>query len=204
MQKTFLLFAMTFLLTIATLLSAQAQSLSNLHIGDEVTRLATLGEPAATDKYKSYLVRKWRFANGNELSITTDATGRIVYLESDWGGHLDGNESDLRGLTFGATTLSELRVRFGSNGLTFKGRAGVIGIQNGVVMMNSYEVGSNIVTFITKVSDGDSSPSTESGKSSAIADRARLDAISIADAGYAQSEWGDRVYDPNYQRIEWK
>jgi hypothetical protein len=31
-----------------------------------------------------------------------------------------------------------------------------------------------------------------------------LDAISIAESGYAKNEWGDRIYDPNYQKANWK
>ena len=33
---------------------------------------------------------------------------------------------------------------------------------------------------------------------------AKLEAISLANPGYAKSEWGDRVYDPAYKKIEWK
>jgi hypothetical protein len=34
------------------------------------------------------------------------------------------------------------------------------------------------------------------------ADYAKLDAISITDDGYAKNEWGDRVYDPAYKKID--
>jgi hypothetical protein len=37
-----------------------------------------------------------------------------------------------------------------------------------------------------------------------VAEHAELDAITIADAEYAKSEWGDRIYDPKYKKIEWK
>ena len=70
-------------------------------------------------------------------------------------------------------------------------------VLGGVVMFNSYEVGTSIVTFITKVID-------EAHAAGSIGDRAKLDGISIADAGYAESEWGDRIYDPSYKKADWK
>lgn len=174
--------------------------MSNLRIGDDVSRLAALGTPAATDRYKSLIVQKWNLANGNELSITANEAGKIVYIESDWGGGDETTECDLDNLKFGVTTLSDLRKRFGSNGLGFKGRGIVINIPDAVVMINSYETGSSVVTFFTKVIRN----AAGSQEGAPVGDRARLDAISIADPSYADSEWGERVYDPKYKKIQWK
>ena len=71
-------------------------------------------------------------------------------------------------------------------------------------MMNSYEVGTVIITFYTKISPQEYFTNKSSGTNPSPADYAKLDAISIADAGYAKNEWGDRVYDPQYKKIEWK
>jgi hypothetical protein len=71
-------------------------------------------------------------------------------------------------------------------------------------MMNSYEVGSSIVTFYTKVSEDDYAKAKTSEESWAIADHARLEAISTASAEYAESEWGDRIVDPGYKPVSWK
>ncbi len=178
---------------------SQAQTLSNVRIGDKSSALARLGKPTLTDTYKTFVVHKWCFENGNELSVTTDADGKIVYLELDWGGRPAGRETDLRWLFFGETTLSDLRKGFGSNGFAFKERGGVIEAPDGegISMMNSYEVGTKVVTFITKVS-------ATVAPDSPIADHATLDAISIADPNFARTEWGERVYDPEYRKIEWK
>ena len=200
MNKALLTLAIAFVLARGSVFSAQAQTLSSLRIGDDVSRLATLGTPAATDRYKSFVVQKWNLSNGNELSVTTDGAGKIVYLESDWGGRAEVTECDLRDLRFGATTLSDLRRRFGSNGFAFERREGVIDIADGVVMINSYEAGTSVVTFFTKIVGAPA----KSGIGGPVGDRAKLDAISIADAGYAKSEWGERVYDPKYKKIEWK
>ncbi len=71
-------------------------------------------------------------------------------------------------------------------------------------MMNSWEVGTAVITFYTKISRQQYSRAKASGLNPSPADYAKLDAISIADAAYAKSEWGDRIYDPQYKRIEWK
>ena len=198
-------FAITIFFLVAGVLDVHAQSLSNLRIGDDVSRLSSLGyQPSDTGTYKSFDLRKWRFSNENELSVTTSKSGRIVYVESDWGGKTDETACDLPGLKFGVTTLSELRRRLGSNGFEFQNRAGVMEVSDGIIMMNSYEVGNIVVTFITKVTEKEYVNIKESGKSWVVADHARLDAISIAEAGYAEGEWGDRIYDPNYKKVEWK
>lgn len=71
---------------------------------------------------------------------------------------------------------------------------------DGVVMINSYDAGTVVVTFFTKVIAN----TAESSSNAPVADRAKLDAISIADADYAKSEWGERVYDTNYKKSDWK
>jgi hypothetical protein len=200
-----IVFTTMFLLLYGTLFCAYAQSLSSLRVGEDVSRLSTLGSaPSANETYKSFTIRKWKLSNENQLSVTTSQSGKIIYIESDWNGLSNETACDLSGLKFGVTTLSELRKRFGSNGFEFQYRSGVINIPDGIVMMNSYEVGTIVVTFITKVTEKDYMRLKESGHEGVPADIATLDAISLADADYAKNEWGDRIYDPNYIKIEWK
>ena len=71
-------------------------------------------------------------------------------------------------------------------------------------MMNSYEAGAVVVTFYTKVNKDEFSRLKGSVAKPTLADYAKLDAISVAEDGYATSEWGERVYDPAYKKIEWK
>jgi hypothetical protein len=106
-------------------------------------------------------------------------------------------------LRFGETTLTELRKRFGSNGFSFKERGGQLLAQDGAVLVNSYEATNVVITFYNKVSNTEVATLDAEGHSS-IADHARLDAISISDAAYAKSEWGERVYDPQYKKVDWK
>jgi hypothetical protein len=185
--------------------AGHAQSLFNLHIGDSAASSSIPNRAAsAEDSFKTYRVRKWTLDNGNELSVSTAQSGSIVYLESDWSGKNEATGCDLPGFKFGQTTLSEIRKRMGSNGFIFKQRSGVIEIPEGVVMLNSYQVGSNVVTFITKVSEQDYVKANTPGSQWVVADHARLDAISISSAEFAQGEWGDRIEDPGYKPATWK
>jgi len=159
--------------------------------------------PSVTDTYKTFALQKWTLSNGDEVSATTSKSGKIVYLESDWGGVVKGPACDLSGIIFGTTTLTDIRKRFGSNGFAFENRAAVMKVADGVVMMNSYEIGSLIVTFITKIS-ADTSPEQKSEQSETLADRARLDAVSISQPDYSETTWGKRIYDPDYKKAEWK
>lgn len=193
----------------ALLLGAQGmsagQSLSKLKIGDDLSKSSwNTREPSVTSSYKGFLLRKWTLQNGNDLSVTTDSSARIVHLESDWNGQSDETGCDLADLKFGETTLTDIRKRLGSNGFEFKERAGSIPIPDGVVMLNSYEVGGNVVTFFTKVTAEEYHKIMDSRQTWIVADHARLDAISIASADYAKSEWGERIYDPNYKNVVWK
>jgi hypothetical protein len=183
--------------------SCSAQSLHGLKVGEPSTTLGPLGAPSDSDTYKGMAVQRWDLPNGNSLSVTMGKNG-VVFIESDWNGSDDDPWCDLPGLRFGQTTLAELRRRFGSNGFGFKSRGYSAETPDGVVMMNSYEVGAVVVTFYTKIKRDEFSRLKASGKNPSLADHAKLDAISIAEDIYATSEWGERVYDPAYKKIEWK
>ena len=193
-----------FILGLAWPDSSAAQSLSSLRIGDPQSKLSSFGPASDSASYKTMEMRKWVLPSGNELSVTTGSNGEIVYLESDWDGKNDDPACDLPGLHFGVTTLSELRKRFGSNGFEFKDRGPGIKTEDGFVMMNTWEVGKVVITFYTKIGQQEYDRMKASGLNPPPADYAKLDAISIADAGYAKSEWGERIYDPQYKKIEWK
>jgi|ERR1035437_460510 hypothetical protein len=182
----------------------RSQALVGLKVGGASAMLIRLGPPTETGNYKGLSLQRWNLSNGNELSVTVNKEGKIVYLESDWDGKSDDAGCDLPELHFGLTTLSELRKRFGSNGFGFKGRDPAVKTPDGLVMMNSFEVDTLVITFYTKINGDEFQRLKASGANPSPADYAKLDAISIADDAYAKSEWGDRVYDPAYKKIEWK
>lgn len=181
-----------------------AQSLLGLEVGGPSTMLSRLGIAAETNSYKGMTVKRWSLLNGNELSVTVGRDGKIAYLESDWNGKSDESGCDLQGLRFGLTTLTELRKRFGSNGFGYTGRGPAVETGDGIVMLNSYEASGVVITFYTKINRDEFSRAKVSGANPSPGDYAKLDAISLANDGYATSEWGDRVYDPAYKKIDWK
>ena len=174
-------------------------SLSGIKIGDPLSSVSIIGiDPVARNRVGPFTVMRWSFPDGNELSVTASSKGAIVYIESDWGEKQPGITTDYGGLFYGRTTLSEIRQRFGSNGFAFTHHGGVVKVRDGLVLINSYEVGSAVATFVTKAQV---SRITSEGS---IGEEAVLVAISLADPTYANNTWGARSYDPEYHSITWR
>jgi hypothetical protein len=181
-----------------------AQTLETFRVGDTPTRLSKFGPVSGLEKYGQMDVFKWRLAKGNLFTAMVDANGEIEYLESDWGGKGEDTGCDLAGLRFGVTTLADLRKRFGSNGFGYKGRPHVRQNEDGVVLLNSYEVENVVITFYTRISAPDYAKIQASDGKESGEEYAKLDGISLANAAYAKLEWGNRVANPAYKKIEWK
>lgn len=186
---------------------AQAQSLSGLHVGDDVGATASLGaRPSATQRMGEFTVSKWTLQNGNDLSVTASRSGRkIVFLESDFGGVRSGLASDYPGLSFVRTNLADIRSRFGSNGFAFlKGPAGMT--QAGLVQANCYHVAGSVGTvacFITLVKSADEEEVIASPSS--VARLAKLTSIILADQKYLEGIWGrGKLLDPDQKPIDWR
>ena len=85
-------------------------SLSGLKIGDPISTVSSIGlAPSAKNRTGPFTTIRWVFPDGNELSVTCSSTGKIVYIESDWGEQQSGVISDFPGLNYGGTTLADLR-----------------------------------------------------------------------------------------------
>lgn len=182
----------------------QAQALWDYRVGDTQSRLSKLGPVSGRDKYKGNDLLRWILPDNNVLRATVDPKGEILYLESAWGHKSDETGCDLAGLKFGATTLADLRTRFGSSGFAYKKRPRMTTTDDGVELMNSWEAGGVVVTFYTQISQADYAKAQAAGTGDAAAGYAKLFAISLTNAAFGKSEWGDRVYDPAYKKIEWK
>jgi hypothetical protein len=177
--------------------AAQAQSLSGLQVGDDSARVQTLGDPNDTGTYKKYALRKWRLPNGNDISVSVQDDGKLAYIETDWNFTESGATTEMFGFTFGRTSLTDIRAKLGSNGMAFRGRASVGRTPAGLVMMNAYEVGQTMVTFITLVPPADFDKASEGEP----ANYAMLVAISMASPAYAAEEWGERLPDDRYRAL---
>ena len=185
---------------------AGAQSLSGVHIGDNVRVTSRIGiSPSTQNEIGPQTMLKWTFPDQNELSVTyLTATGRIEYIESDWGGDSRGSLSDFPNVTFGTTTLADLRKKFGSNGVSFE-KSPDGSDANGIFTSNSYEIvnTSVVVTFVTVIAALESLQHHSEGPN-ATANYMKVDAIMLADDTYLRKFWGKITADPAYRKIYWK
>ncbi len=186
-----------FCVILTGVLSAHAQSLSGLQIGDPLSTVAKIGlEPASINRTGQFTMVRWEFPDGNELSITS-VNNRIIYMESDWGKRQAGSFTDFPGIIYGRTTLDELRRLFGSNGFCYTDRGCSFLLDGGSLYFNSYEfTGDNdtVITFITRDINFKFPP--KSGD-------AVVDAIIVGYPPYLDGIWGSsKVFDPEYKPID--
>lgn len=196
-------------LVISTASAASAQSMSGVSVGGDRQQLDSIGSrPVATEAMGPHTIEKYKLSGGNELSVTYHrASGKIVYLETDWGGETAGAFSDFEGFKFGKTTLSEIRTKLGSNGMSFKDRPPATPTPDGgLALFNSYEVNGSgtIATFVTSVSAATVKSIKEKGSNQNVGDIAILEAIIVGEKDYLETIWGsDKLTSPNYTAIDW-
>jgi hypothetical protein len=189
--------------------TAQAQSLSGIRVGEEVSSASRIdARPLPSKSGDPHEARRWKLPDGNRLSVAADPeTKKIVYAEKTWGGGTHGKPSDFPGFVYGQTTLADIRAHAQNNGFAFKEH--LIEVRaDGLALFNAYEVEGApglVVTFVTKLSKRDDER-LRTGKANVDINRAaRLDAIILADAGYLDMLWGDaKLRDKAYKPIRWE
>jgi hypothetical protein len=189
--------------------SAQAQSLSGIKVGEDISSVPKLdARPLPSRSVDPHEDRRWRLPDGNRLAVAADPeTKRIVYTEKRWGGGAHGKPADFPGFIYGQTTLADIRAHAQNNGFAFKEH--LIDVRpDGLALFNAYEVEGApgvVVTFVTKLSKRDDGR-LRNGKAHMDINRAaRLDAIILADAGYLDTIWGDaKLRDKRYKPIRWE
>jgi hypothetical protein len=175
--------------------NAQAQSLSGIKVGEEISSASRIGaRPLPSKSVDPHEEQQWKLPDGNRLSVATDPeTKRIVYAETKWGGGAHGKPADFPGFVYGETTLADIRAYAQNNGFAFKER--LIDVRpDGLALFNAYEVEGApgvVVTFVTKLSRKDDERLRTGTANVDINRAARLDSIILADAGYLDTIWGD-------------
>ncbi|MFW5641308.1 MAG: hypothetical protein ACOCY0_00950 [Roseicyclus sp.] len=162
-------------------LPAAAQDFMGLDLG--MTRAeaeARNGPPARTGPANpGYASALWVQPGGNELSVTHDASGRIVYMETFRGERAPPSTGP--GVRFGATARAEFLQGVGSAGLVFPGRGPSVDFGGGTAHFHSYEIAGRpgaVVTFVFLAEAGSS------------ADTALLDSVVVSDIAYQSAIWG--------------
>lgn len=183
---------------------AHAQSIFGFEAGaDFRTEAKSHPQPSDVGEAGGFAIARWNLAGGDQVSVTSSPeTGKIVFVESDWGQDAAHAATDLPGLTFGSTTLADIRKRFGSNGFGFRSNV-VDVIDKNIVSFNCYQVEGDddlVVVFVTTLPM--SSVATVNGEPAPKLGEGRLDSVILASLAYLKQIWGeDRISDPNYRPI---
>jgi hypothetical protein len=184
--------------------AAHAQSVSSLHVGDDLAAAAAVVakgglEPIAQEDLGAYVAVKWRLPDSNEVSVTASRdTEKIVHVEANWGRDRNATFTDVPGLLFGTTTLNDIRRRFANNGFAYQNWRSTAQTDDGMIAMNSYEIADShlVVTFITRMDPG----ALKGPKN--IGTALKLDTIIVADADYLDTIWGKgKSFDRKYKKV---
>ncbi len=175
--------------------AARAQSIFGFTLGQDLrTGAQTHPEPTDVGKERTYAVARWRLEAGNSISVTAaHGTGKIVFIESDWGGDAAKAATDIQGLTFGSTTLADIRTKFGSNGFGFKSNV-VSVIDKDIVSFNCYPIagdGDRVLVVVTELPV--SSVPIVGGEPAPKLGEGRLNAVIIASLAYLKEIWGEHT-----------
>jgi predicted aspartyl protease len=214
--------AVTACLSVGSLLpsatNTRAQSLSSVRIGDDVSSAARqIGfPPDIADRSGPYSFAMWKLGDGNELNVTTRTDeGKIVYMESDWGGWDGGraaSSTDFPNFYLGRTTRHDIMSKMGSEGLIYKGRFGFsVQSDKSAVFDTIYDVSGTdvVVDFVTRLSEEEMrslvrkrmNSKASSSKWHHLGDSSILVAIILGKQDYIQSEWGEHVDAAHYRPV---
>ncbi|HEY4202306.1 MAG TPA: hypothetical protein VGM83_17270 [Devosiaceae bacterium] len=170
-----------------------AFEISGITVGDPVSKMASIGEdPVAKDVEGPLLIQRFELPGGNQLSVTSDRdSGLIDFIEIDWSGEAAGQLTDIPGVLFGRTTLTELRALTGSNGFVRKQNYGGPDSAE-LISLNSYEdldhKGQEI-TFVTRGPMSDAAHGV-------------LDSLIFASSAFLDDYWGsEKLFDTAYRPI---
>ena len=189
-----------------------AQNMSGIAIGNSADKLRELGaELVAKQDMGPHTAIRLKLPDGNELSATfSRATGKIVYLESEWSGERSGSFSDFPGMLFGKTTLDQIRERLGNNGMRYLEGPGEVSDDDGIATFNSYDLATSntVVTFVSRISRARmeslikaNGPNFEPNFGAEF----KLAGLIWADKSYLEGIWGEeRITDQPYTPIEWR
>jgi len=186
-------------------LPAIAQTIHGLTVGEDlVPALKHMPKTQNFGPVGSYFAIKWTLPSGNSFSATASpVTGKIVYLEEDQVATSPTNDLPFSGLILGASTLNDIRRRFGSNGTGFASNFETL--QAGALIgINCYELHHApgvFLVFVTRLSLSDEAK--VSAPSHITSGDGILVSVIVAEKTYLQEIWGSRLLnDPNYKPID--
>ncbi len=183
---------------------AAAQTLHGLTVGEALLpALKRMPKTQNIGPAGHYAAIKWPLPGGDSFSATAAPdTGKIVLLEEDRDPASATYDVPAPGLILGATTLADIRRRFGSNGIGFASNAE--SLQAGALIgINCYELRHApgvFVAFVTRLV-----PPRHKDRAPTHIDTGAgvLVSIIVAEKSYLEEIWGDDLlFDHHYKPID--
>jgi hypothetical protein len=197
--------------TLIPLSVACAQSIEGFGLGDDKATLQRLGAPSETQGDGAFTTLTYHGSDGVDLKATYQKpSNRLVALEATWSKQGVGPSTGYRALTFGQTSLDEIRTQMGSKGILYGSQAPVVASSNGLVDILSYfDVSGTdaVATFVTSIESEEvgrlkASSGADAYKSAPAA--AKLRTIGIYRREYLERTKGTkRTLDIGYRAISW-
>ncbi len=191
--------------------AAIAQQIQGLPLGGNKTDLWEFGIPWKTEWNGDYITVRYHLPTGVDFAVTYEAkAGHLVSFQSTWNGSASGPLAEFGSYRFGSTTLAEILLQFGSNGVLYEKAAPAIATASGEVeLSNTYDIATTayVTKFVTSISRETLDKLTKQygGKAYDNASHAALlHSITVATRDYFEKAAGQaRVPDIGYKAITW-
>lgn len=209
MCPTLRLVALSALLTAAS--TAGAQSIEGFRLGDDKITLQRLGVPSEAKADGAFTTLTYHGSDGVDLKATYQKpSDRLVALEATWPKDAEGPSTGYGDLTFGKTSLSEIRSQMGSKGILYGSQSPVIASSNGAISILSYfDVSGTdtVATFVTSINSDEAARLKATFGAEAYNHAlaaAKLRTISVSRREYLENSQGTkRTLDTGYRAISW-
>jgi len=156
-----------------------------------------LGAPVGMQTQGALAYRLWQPGAPLLMSVTTQAdTDRVLYIEIWRDGAQGTAPAPLPDMTFGGTTLADIRARFGSDGVVFGERGRVATAGDNAAFFTSYEIADTdgVISFVTIM--------PLAGASQETAGQSVLDSVILGYSPYLDTLWGlNRGVSDGYQPV---
>lgn len=189
---------------------AVAQSIQGIHLGDDRSVLQRLGDPVHTKGDGSFTTQSYLGSDRTDFNITYEKqSNQIVALEATWPRVGIGPLAGYGGLTFGKTSLEEIRSQMGSKGILYAFQSPVVLSGESITVFSYFDISGtdSVAAFLTSISGSDaallkSSFGVNAYKNSPEA--AKLRTIGVFKRSYLEKGQGTkRIFDIGYREIPW-
>jgi|GEM_PF-1229656 len=208
-NRVFGLITLFALLTAAT--TSGAQSIEGFQLGEDKSALQRLGEPSKTKTDGAFTTLTYHGSDGVDLEATYQKpSNRLVALQATWLKSGSGPSTGYGALTFGRTSLSEIRSQMGSKGILYASQSPVVASSGGAISILSYfDVSGTdaVATFVTSIDSDEAAKLRATFGADAYKNAppaAKLRTIGVSRREYLENSHGTkRTLDIGYRAVTW-